>query len=393
MRPIKILELRDADGPGGGPEKTILLGSALADTSRFDITVCYLRRQWDQDRSISTRAAKLGIKYTELRQSGKFDRNLWRNLRQLVRREAFDIVHSHDYKSDFYNLMLAKREGTIPLATAHGWTGHSLRERWIYYPFDKIALRSFPVVICVSSDIAAALRKYGVKQEKLRVIPNGIDPDRFRRDAAQVKVDRERWNCQSDEFVIGSVGRLEPQKRFDLLIESIARIHRESPQTRLLIAGEGSQRQSLQSLIDRLQLSDVCRLIGHCSQISQFYQALDLYVQSSDYEGTPNVILEAMAMEVPIVATDAGGTSDILTNGVDGMIVPIQNVESLTEAIGRCLNQPDMTRERVRSARAKVESDLNFVNRVRRVEQIYETLYDERCRRTPREILVKQTPT
>ncbi|MFN0196772.1 MAG: glycosyltransferase [Planctomycetaceae bacterium] len=390
---MKILELRDADGPGGGPEKTILHGAGLADTSRFDITVCYLRRQWDQDQTISSRAAKLGINYTELRQSSRWDRGLWRNLREFVQRERFDIVHSHDYKSDFYNLMLAKREGTIPLATAHGWTGHSRRERWIYYPLEKISLRTFPIVICVSSDIATALRKYSITEDKLRIIPNGIDPDQYRRDAAQLKVNRERWGCQNEEYVIGSVGRLEPQKRFDLLIESFAPIHREFPRTRLLIAGEGSQRQSLQSLVDRLHLSDVCRLVGHCSQITQFYQALDLYVQSSDYEGTPNVVLEAMAMEVPVVATDAGGTSDILTNGTDGIIVPIRDAESLTKAIGLCLNQPELTRNRVLSARKKVESDLNFVNRVRRVEQIYESLYCDRYLQATRELLVKQAPT
>ena len=377
-RPLKILEFRDADGPGGGPEKTILNSAALADRSRFEVSVCYIRPLGDEDLSIRTSAEQLGVDYLEVFQNGKFDRKVFQKVRQIVRQKRIDLVHSHDYKTDFYNLILARREGIIPLSTAHGWTGHTRRERLIYYPVEKRLLRYFPIVICVSSEIAATLLRSGVKHERICVIPNGIDPDTFRRRDDQVVEYRTKLNCNPDEIIIGSVGRLEPQKRFDLLIESFAKIHQEFPRARLMIAGEGSQRDSLQSLINRLNLTNVCRLIGHCSQVIQFYHALDLYVQSSDYEGTPNVVLEAMAMEVPIVATDAGGTTDILESNVDGLVVPVGNVDRLSESIAHCLTRPELTRQRIVSARTKVESELNFVNRVRRVEQVYETLYGNR---------------
>lgn len=372
--PLKILELRDADGPGGGPEKTVLYGTALTDPARYDISVCYIRPSGDRDETISHKARELNLKYTELRQRGKFDRRVWRELRQFVKRERFDIVHSHDYKTDGYNLLLAKFESTIPLTTAHGWSGDTRRERWLYYPAHKRLLRFFPLVISVSSRISDTLKRYGVPPERIRLIPNSVDAERFRRDPAQTSACRERWNFSNDDFVIGGVGRLEPLKCFDLLIEAFAPIYREFPNARLLIAGEGSQRASLEALAEQLGVAAFCRFIGHCPAVTDVYHALDVYVQSSDTEGTPNVVLEAMAMEVPVVATDAGGTTDVFTPDVDGLLVATGDAKALTAAIRRSLQGGEECRRRTLAARRHIETELTFSRRMAKVEGIYDTL-------------------
>lgn len=372
--PLKILELRDADGPGGGPEKTVLYGTSLTDADRYDITVCYIRPSGDCDETITRRAGQLGIKYTEVRQRGKLDRRVWGELRSLVRQERFDIIHSHDYKTDLYNLLLARREGTIPLSTAHGWSGDTRRERWIYYPANKRLLKHFPAVICVSSRICDTLRSYGVREEAIRLIPNAVDANWFRRDPSHVQPCRERWGFHSGDFVIGGVGRLETLKRFDLLLNAFARIHRDFPQTRLLLAGEGRQRGALGKLAEELGIATACRFVGHCSAMTDVYHALDMYVQSSDTEGTPNVVLEAMAMEVPIVATDAGGTTDVFTPDEDGLLVPTGDPEAIADAMRRTLSQPEESRRRAVSARRHVETELTFARRMKKVESVYDAL-------------------
>jgi glycosyltransferase involved in cell wall biosynthesis len=283
-------------------------------------------------------------------------------------------VHAHDYKTDLLALFLARTEHVIPLSTAHGWCGHSLRERYLYYPADKRLLTRFPRVIAVSSEIRDELIRYSVRPERLRVILNGIDHQVFRRDRSRETTVRARLGIAPGEVVIGALGRVEPVKRFDVLLKAFALLLPQRPGLRLLIAGEGSARPALEGLARQLGLDPNCRFLGHYSDIMELHHALDVFVQSSDYEGTPNVVLEAMALETPIVATDVGGTSELMEHGVDGLLVPPREPEILAEAIEQVLAAPEETAKRVEAARKRVENELSFDARMEAVEAIYDEL-------------------
>ncbi|HEV2946336.1 MAG TPA: glycosyltransferase, partial [Gemmataceae bacterium] len=202
--PIRILDLRTVRGAGGGPEKTILQGAARADPSRFDVTVCYLRDRGDAGFRIDTQAASLKIDYQEIQERSSWDPRIWFALRRLVRQRNFDIIHSHEYKSDLLALLLAKRTGAIPLATVHGWTGSSRREK-IYYAFDKRILKWFPRLIAVSDEIRRTLLDVGAEEERIQTVLNGIDPYMFHRDRTKQKVVRDSMGVSEDETVIGAV--------------------------------------------------------------------------------------------------------------------------------------------------------------------------------------------
>jgi glycosyltransferase involved in cell wall biosynthesis len=174
-----------------------------------------------------------------------------------------------------------------------------------------------------------------------------------------------------DDIVVGSIGRLEPQKRFDLLIDACALLRGRFPRLRLLIAGDGSLKRELKDRALRRLPPPACVLLGHRADVASLHHAFDLYVQSSDYEGTPNSVLEAMALETPVVATDAGGTSDILRPGVDGLVVPCGDAGVIAAAMERALAQPGPTGARVRSAHRRIETTLSFDRRMAAVEQIY----------------------
>jgi glycosyltransferase involved in cell wall biosynthesis len=371
MRPIRILELRSVRGTGGGPEKTILLGTARTDARQFDITVCYLRDRRDNVFSVDTRAAALPVNYLELLESHSFDPSIFWRLRRLVRERKIDIVHAHDYKTDLLTLLLSKFEPITPLSTVHGWTGHTPRELRFYYPFDKWILSFFPKLIAVSSDIRDELVRHGADASRISTVLNGIDPDAFHRDRRREDDIRGRLGLDRSHYVVGSVGRLEPQKRFDLLIDAFAALHDAHPHLRLLIAGDGSLAGALRDQVTRRGLTESCTLLGHRTDVADLHHAFDLFVQSSDYEGTPNAVLEAMALETPIVATSAGGSAEIVRDGIDGLIVPPGDVPALTGAIREALSRGDATAARVRSARARVETDLSFETRMRSVEAIY----------------------
>jgi glycosyltransferase involved in cell wall biosynthesis len=373
-RPIRVLELRSVRGTGGGPEKTILFGAARSDPARVLVTVCYIRDTRDDVFAIGDRARSLGIDYVEVLERGSFDPAIWSPLRRLIMDRGIHIIHSHDYKTDLLTWLLAKRTRRVALSTAHGWAGLTPRERLIYYPANKRLLARFPRVIAVSGRIRDELLRCGADPGRVSVVLNGIDPTRYCRDDARIAPARCALGLGPSDVAIVTVGRLEAVKRFDLLIQAFAVVHRARSDCRLFIAGDGGARQALEAERDKHDLGDRCVFLGHTADPTDLYHAADLFVQSADSEGTPNAVLEAMAFEVSVVATDAGGTREVLRDGLDGIIVPIGRLDTLIGAIQTVLDRPTEARMRARSARERVETDLAFETRMRRVEAIYEEL-------------------
>lgn len=372
--PIRILELRSVWGTGGGPEKTILLGAAQADPDRFRVTVCYVRDQRDTVYGIDARASSLPVDYVEIRERNSFDPSVVGTLRALIAERAIDIVHAHDYKTDALTWWLGRRMPFIPFTTAHGWTGHSAKERYVYYPLDKWLIARHPRALAVSSDIKRALVAAGARGDRIDVVLNAIDPKAFVRDRSRDGAAREALGLPASGRVVGAVGRAEPQKNFPLLIDTFALVARDVPDVTLAIAGDGSALPSLAAQARATGLGDRIRLLGHQTDIARVHHALDLFVQSSDYEGTPNAVLEAMAFENPIVATAAGGTAEIARDEREAWIVPCGDGDRLERALREALDSPGQARERARAARARVEGDLSFQSRMARVEGIYEEL-------------------
>jgi glycosyltransferase involved in cell wall biosynthesis len=374
MMPIRVLELRSVLGTGGGPEKTILSGAALSDPREFAITVCYLRGADDHRCDIRRRAEALDLHYMELLERWSVDPAIWPELRRVVRRHGTQIVHAHDYKTDLLAVLLARAEGTIAMATAHGWTGHSPRERYLYYPADKRLLRRCDCIVAVSEEIRWELIRHGCRPDRVVTVLNGIDERRFKRNPAARRAARAALGLTEADLAIGAVGRLERQKRFDLLIEAFAEARRTMPNLRLFIAGEGSLGQELAALIRTLDLDGACRLLGHTSDVIGLHHALDLLAQSSDYEGTPNAVLEAMALETPVVATAAGGTAELLSDGVHGRVVPIGNLAALTDAIVEALARREESQARAVAARLRIVTELSFGARNAKIEALYREL-------------------
>lgn len=371
---IAVLELRSVRGTGGGPEKTILCGAEQHDRKKFAVTVCYLRDLRDEVFGVDERARTLDVSYVEVRERHSFDAGIWKQLLALAEERHFDIIHGHDYKTNLLALLLARWTGAVPMATSHGWTGQSRRERWVYYPGDRQVLRRMPRVVAVSSDVRRALIQAGANPASITVLLNGIDPAGFTRDAARRERMRRDFGLSPEVRLVGAVGRLEPQKRFDLLIEAFADVHADWRNTRLAITGDGSLRESLETQARRLGVADACQFLGHRLDIADLHDAFDLLVQSSEYEGTPNAVLEAMAMETPVVATDVGGTNELVRPHTHALLVPPRDVEALSAAVRNVLVDPSAAWRRAIAARERVEKELSFAKRTRRLEAVYEEL-------------------
>jgi glycosyltransferase involved in cell wall biosynthesis len=372
---LRVLELRTVRGTGGGPDKTILQGTALTDRSRYHVTICYVRDARDDVYNIDQRAGSLPVNYTEVIERHSLDWRIWPALRRLVREREIDIVHGHDYKTNLLALLLPRSNGVIPVSTALGWVGKGSKEIRLYYPFDRWQQRFFHHVIAVSSDIKDAIVACGTPPDRVTVVWNGVDPQRFRRDPARKAEARAAFDLSSDAVVMGAAGRLEREKNFGLLVRGFARVRHEIPSAVLVIAGDGSQRGELERLSIELGLSrEHVRLPGLIDDVALLHHALDVFVQSSDDEGTPNVVLEAMALETPIVATDAGGTAEVARHGREALIVDKGDEEALVRAVLDVLRNPSATQARVAAARARVETELSFERRTRRIEEMYDAV-------------------
>jgi glycosyltransferase involved in cell wall biosynthesis len=205
---------------------------------------------------------------------------------------------------------------------------------------------------------------------------NGIDPGVFQRDPSLQETVRQQFGVGPGDVVVCGVGRLEAQKRFDLLLHAFARASAGRTNWRLLIAGEGSCREELERLSNRLGLSERVRFLGQVRDVVTLHHAVDLFVQSSDYEGTSNAVLEAMALETPVVATDVGGTAELIEHGVHGTIVPPNDLAALANAITSAIGNPDTTVGMAAAARTRIVETLSFDRRAHRVDSIYEGLVE-----------------
>jgi glycosyltransferase involved in cell wall biosynthesis len=195
---------------------------------------------------------------------------------------------------------------------------------------------------------------------------------------------RRELGLPENALVLGAVGRAEPQKRFDLLLDTFATLAVDRPRLHLVIAGDGSRLTALRRQAEGLgPLSTRVHLLGHRTDIPRVHHAFDVFVQSSDYEGTPNAVLEAMALESPLVATRAGGTEEIAFDGVHGRLVACGDGDGLASAIAELTDDRGKAAAFADAARRRVETDLSFATRVAKVERIYEELMGGRRRPGP----------
>ena len=380
--PLRVLELRAVRGQGGGPDKTIFLGAVQADPRRLAITLCVLRRPHPEPFWMAPRAQAAGLDYVELVERSALEWRTFPALRRLVRSRGIDVVHSHDYKTDLLAYLLSRVEPVVPLATAHGWTGHTWRERVLYYPADKLLLSRFPRVVVVAAGIRDSLLRAGADRRRVEVVLNGVDATSGGREQ-RAEVRRE-WGFGDGELVVGAVGRLERQKRFDLLLEAFASLRERRPELRLVIAGEGVLAAALQRLATERGVAGDCRFLGYRPDVDRLHHGFDLFVQSSDYEGSANALLEAMLGGTPIVATAVGASGELLAHGIHGLLVPRGNLAELVAAIDTVLADPRGAQARASAARGRALDELSFARRQLRLLEIYERVVTAAGRRPSR---------
>jgi glycosyltransferase involved in cell wall biosynthesis len=371
--PVTVLDTRVVCGTGGGPDKTILNSPRFLKAAGYRNLCAYMHPPGDPGfAALQARARSWGAPLLSIPDRGPLDWHVARRLLRVCHEEQVRIWHGHDYKSNALGLLL-RRFWPMGLATTvHGWVKHTHRTP-LYYCIDRCCLPHYEKVICVSSDLREQCLAVGVPADRCVLIENAIDVDEFtrRRTIAEAKL---HCGIAPGRLVIGAVGRLSPEKGFDLLIRAADRLLAAGWDMELVIVGEGGDQGRLQELIGQLGRQERIRLLGYRSDVPDLYEAMDVFALSSLREGLPNVLLEAMALEVPVVATRVAGVPRLITPGVNGLLVAPGEVEELAQALNRLLVDAGLRQRLRRNGRETVETRYSFAARMDKVRAVYDWL-------------------
>jgi glycosyltransferase involved in cell wall biosynthesis len=377
---INVMHLRSCRGGGGGPEKTILFSAKEVDRREFEMSIAYLKSKVDPDFDLDRRAAKLGVDdFITIDERYKFDIGAMRVLLGHLRERRIDILHCHCYKSDLYGLILSRYHKMKLVTTAHGplaswqyfWASKNWRVRYLYDQLDLRLLKYYDQVILVSDTMRPIVSRFGVAPERLIWVRNAIDSQFFRRSGRAASELRSQWNIPTDATVIGAVGRLNGEKDYPNFLEAARLLLSRVPAAHFVIAGKGELEQDLRRQVQQLGISERVHFLGHFHDVRSLYEMMDVYVLSSTREGLPNTVLEAMAMETPIVSTDVDGVREAVTAGSEAILVPARDSAKLAGGIEKMLTDGELRRRLVENARRKIENEFSFARRMRKIESIY----------------------
>lgn len=273
------------------------------------------------------------------------------------------LVHAHSRKGALPTLLIARFQKVLTIL------------HWRVAAPMRFLSRLADVVIANSNAAAEKVIKGGVKPERVFVVRSSIDTEFFKPPNSAKEQIRSHWGIDKSDFVVAGVGRLVKGKGYDLLLKSIAAI---PPTERpiLLLAGDGSERTSLEKLAADLGVSEKVRFLGFQNDVRSVYWAADVFahVPTTFPEGTPNAILEAMAAGLPVIASKLGGIPEVIRNGETGLLVPAGDLDALTETLLKLRSDPSLRAAIGQAGQNYVRENHSIHSLIERTLQVYEKL-------------------
>lgn len=337
-----------------------------------------------------------GVRVVRFGRRGPFDLRAAGRLIAFARRERITIVHTHNVTANLYGLLLILMvPQLVHVIHVHAHFQQILLEsqrsrlkRFLLLRGNAWALRRCDRVIANSESVRDFLLEHAVDPGKIRVVYNGVDVLRIEEDARLPCPLAESFSGQSTggdsgTKLVGAFGRLAPVKNYPLLLEA-ARLVLEKEPARFVIAGEGPERGELERLASQLGIADRVHFAGWLQNPYPFLAVVDVVVLTSSAEGFGLALLEAMALERPVVATAVGAIPEIVHDGMNGILVPAADPEALASAIVRLLR--DRSLRGVLGARGHEVALREFSSATMcdRVEQVYlSAMEHRRFGRTP----------
>lgn len=321
-------------------------------------------------------AAKAGFR-THLLQSD-FPRLMacLRELCGVLKSQCIDLLLCHGYKADLLGHIAARKCGIKHVAVSRGWTGESWKVG-LYEALDRRVLRRFDRVVCVSQGQAKKVTAAGVPEKQIVVIRNSIDVRRFPKETSPPRQALLDQFQDPPKFIVGGVGRLSPEKGYDLLLAAAPKVLSQCPDVGFIHFGDGPMAESLRQRTITMNLQHRFVWAGFRRDIDHVFPAFDMMALPSHTEGLPNVVLESFAAGVPVVATAVGGTPEVVQHDLSGLLVPAGDADALAQSIVRLARDESLRARFAQAGFERVQREFTFTAQANSYLDLMSALFDD----------------
>ena len=365
-RPLRMVAVIEA-ATVTGPAKNLIRFCAGAKPALEPLLLTFIRGA-AQSNPFLEAARSAGVVVETVPESFRFDPRVLTDLKRCINAFQPDILQSHSVKSNFL-IRLARLNRRYPwLAFHHGYTAEDRKMEW-YNRLNRWSLPAARRVVVVCGPFARQMQADGVAPDRIEILHNSVEiPEAVA--PAEVQALRTRLGIGPEERVILSIGRFSKEKAHIDLLHAFALLPFRNG-LRLVLVGDGPERENLNRQAAALGISSAVVFAGQVADVNPFYALASLFVLPSHSEGSPNVLLEALAAGVPIVATEVGGVPEVITDETTGLLVPPSAPDALAHAIDRALAEPAALERWTAAGRARIEKEFTPEAYRRRLFEIY----------------------
>lgn len=372
IRALHVLPSLGKEGQLGGAERMVtLLVNHLKKEPALDVRLCVLGERDPFYASYGISEEPIFLKQPHFQFSWHAFLRAVRSLKSVVREWQPHVVHSHLWAADMIAAAALTPSAIRHVVHIHDvWvllrstTWRRKLRRAVYGVLMRGSRARF--IACAESVKSDFARGLHFQPSRIEVIQNGLESSWLRHEPGRAP--------STDRFDIGYAARLQSGKGQHVLIEAFAKVAKAIPHARLLLAGEGSQREAYRESARSLGIQDRVVFLGRVREMQPFYDGLDVYACPSFSEGLPMSILEAMARGLPVVATQVGGIPEIMADGVNGILVPPGNPDAMAEALIALASDPERRGALGRAAQARIREHFLADRVIEKLHHYYERI-------------------
>jgi glycosyltransferase involved in cell wall biosynthesis len=369
--PINVLTV-------GGAEQQLLELVKLLDKRRFEPIVLALAPGGPLEPEFK---AVPDVELISLKRKGRFDFSCLFSIIRIIRKRNVDIVQPFLTPANLFGLLagflcrtpvkiMTRRPGVEPKDVSFGYH--------LYFKAETFLARFVDIVVPNSEAGRVFMTGKGVRPERIRVIPNGLNLTRLMNDRLPLEEARRKINLPLNARVIGTVGRLAPKNAHTFLIQAAALVKEKMPDVKFALVGDGPLRASLENQAKELGVSDSVIFFGERRNIGIYFSAFDVAVLTSRLEGCSNCLIEAMAMGKPVVATAVDGNREIVEHGQNGLLVPFGNPEAVAEAILTLIDDLEAADIMGQRANELIVDKFSLEKMVNEYQSLYEEVFRQK---------------
>jgi glycosyltransferase involved in cell wall biosynthesis len=369
---INVLDLRDSpwvDGPG----RTILDCASSIEGERYHFLIGAFSGGKEVN-AYAEEAVKRGLEIVVIPERSSFDFQIIRKILAIIDQYDIGLIHTHDFRSNIFGLLCAKQRKIPVVSTVHGWIANNLKGR-IYNLADKIALRFFNKIIAVSKTTQRKIVSAFIPSSRVSVINNALILEDYSVASSNSQF-RKELNVDGETKLIANIGRLSPEKGQFIFLQAAKEILNNNKKIRFILIGIGPEEKKLREYVKTNNMDAFVVFAGFRHDMINIYNSIDLVVQSSYTEGMPNVVLEALLMKVPVIATNVGGTGDIITSGQTGTLIEAGSLNMLVTEIANYLDKPDSYVSMTEHGRELIVNEFNHNERAKKLVRLYDEVLD-----------------